>query len=120
MRIFTLLIITMLLMACSKSSELHESMEEMGDSYKQLRKAQSADDIKAQLNGFKTAFEIAKQQPVKPEHQTDFDEGMLALEKEIASLELALTNNDLEAALASVKELHELEEKYHEKLGVED
>lgn len=120
MRIFTLFILAALLMACSKSSELHESMEEMGDSYKVLRNAQSVEEIKAELAGFKAAFEIAKQQAVKAEHQADFDEGMLALDKEITSLELSLSNNDLEAARAGIKELHELEEKYHEKLGVED
>ena len=116
---FFIITTSFVLIACSKS-ELHESMEDMGDSFKAMRKLDSVEEIKAELDKFSANLDIASQQMVEPDDQSTFDEGMKKLQEEMNTLYAALEADDLDAAKQSLKVLHDIHEDYHEKLEVED
>ncbi len=116
--LLTAIAIAAALSACSRSSELHESMETMGGSFKAMRNANQGSDIQTHLAEFKAALSIAKAQPVRAEDQAEFDEGMQKLETELAALESALAEGDAEAAAQHMKALGGLRKEYHDALGV--
>lgn len=117
--VFWLVLAAVLLAGCSGGSELHESMEEMGDSFKSMNKADSLEDIQSELEEFSANIAIAKQQQVKPEHQQDFDEGMEQLSTQLTDLETAVQAGDLAGAKSALAVLRDTNKKYHKKLGVE-
>ncbi len=116
---YVLILLFLLVVACSKQSELHDAMETMEDSYKTMKKADSLDEMKIQLENFSAGLEIARQQKVKPEDQETFDAGMKKLTARANILLKAIESGDITEAKEALKELHELEEEFHEKLGVE-
>ena len=103
---------------CSES-ELHSSMEEMGGAYKAMKESQSAEAMKAQLDIFKAQLAIAQKQPVNPEDQNTFDEGLKKVEEQVGQLELALETGSLEVANTILAQLREINKEYHDKMGVE-
>ncbi len=120
-RVFVLLACSMLaLLGCSRGSDLHEAMESMGDSMKEMRKSEELEKLRQELAAFKAALEVAAQQKVKEEHQGTFDEGMEKVQQGTKKIQQAIDAGNAELAKSMLKELHEIEEKYHEKLGIED
>ena len=112
-------IISMALVACSKS-ELHEAMEDMGGSYKAMRKAETLEQMQAELDKFTASVDIAKQQQVNPDDQQTFDEGMKKLTDKIGKLSSAIEAGAMEDAKNALKDLRELKKELHEKLDVDD
>ena len=106
------------LVGCSES-ELHKSMEGMGGAYKAMKDSQTAEAMKAELDTFKAQLAIAQKQPVNPEDQSTFDEGLQKVEEQVAQLELALETGSLEVANTILAQLREINKEYHDKLGVE-
>lgn len=79
--LFTVLAVSVLLVACAKPNPLHESMESMGEAFKAMRESSDLAEIKTQWTAFKEALAIAEAQTMGPEEQPDFEQGM----KELAS-----------------------------------
>lgn len=119
--IFALLLCsTFGLSGCSQESELHGAMENMGGAMKAMKQTEEAATLQSELVKFGAGLDIAKQQKVKPEDQATFDEGMRKLTAKVTETTAALSSGNVVLAKSLLKELHEIEEKYHEKLGVED
>ncbi|SMF60878.1 soluble cytochrome b562 [Alteromonadaceae bacterium Bs31] len=119
--VLALLVSAMLsVLGCSRGSDLHEAMESMGDSMKAMSKSEELEQLKKELGDFTAALEVAVQQKVKEEDQLTFDEGLKKVQDGTAKIQQALEQGNADLAKKLLKELHELEEKYHEKLGVED
>lgn len=116
----TLLLCSLGLFGCSQESELHGAMEDMGGAMKAMKKSEEAVRLKAELAAFSAGLNIAKQQKVKPEDQTSFDEGMKKLVAKVGEATAALDAGNAELAKSVVKDMRELQETYHEKLGVEE
>jgi len=106
--------------ACSKPSELHTAMEDMGDAMKTMMKSDDLATVKTELQQFSQALDIAKQQKVKPEHQDDFDQGMQDIAMGVQQLESAVQAGSLDQAKNILKKMHDTQEDFHKKLGVED
>ena len=105
------------LLACGES-ELHEAMEGMGEAYKSMKDAESADSIKADLAVFKSRLAVARQQQVEPEDQLAFDEGLNKAEVLADDISMALEKGDLAHAKVLLADLRDLRKRYHEKLEV--
>ncbi|MER2492097.1 cytochrome b562 [Catenovulum sediminis] len=116
----TALFAALSLTACSKPEPLHDSMESMEDSYKSLKKAETLEDKKQLVADFEKYLLIAKEQKVRPEDQKTFDEGIEKLSQEVQALKLQLEQGNIENIKPQLKRLHDLEEEYHELLGVEE
>jgi len=106
------------LTGCSRSSELHDAMEDMKEPFKTMRETSDVAVIQAQLAIFTQAMNIAKAQQVKAEDQATFDEGMNKLGKLIGQVEQALAVGNVEEAQNLLEEIGQVRKKYHEKLGV--
>lgn len=117
-KLFPIILAVATLAGCSKPSPLHQSMEDMGGAYNVMKDSGSIPAIKEQLVLFKAGLNIAKDQPVKPEHQDTFDEGMKKLNVLVASAEAAVAANNLPAAKEIMQKLGDARKKYHEELGV--
>ena len=117
-KLFPLILAAAALVGCSKPSPLHQSMEDMGGAYKAMKDSDSIPAIKEQLVLFKAGLDIAKSQPVKPEHQETFDEGIEKLYVLVASAEAAVAANSLPAAKELMQKLGDTRKKYHDELGV--
>lgn len=104
--------------ACTRHSELHDAMEDMGGAFKVMRESQDITQLKQKMVEFKAGLEISAAQPVRPEDQAAFDEGIKKLEGLVAKVDAALAQGDLAAAKAAIDELGSVRKRYHEKLGV--
>jgi len=118
MKKIILLAVVVVGLAGCQSSELHESMEEMGDSYKTMKKSEDLEAISKEYTSFKAAFDIAVVQQIDPENQPTFEDGMKKAQVLVKDLEAAIAAKELEKAKALLKELGEQRKEYHEKLGV--
>jgi|GEM_PF-1524704 len=105
---------------CSQESELHGAMENMGGAMKTMKQTEEAAKLQSELVKFGAGLNIAKQQKVKPEDQVTFDEGMRKLTAKVTETTTALSSGNVELTKSLLKELHKIEETYHEKLGVKD
>lgn len=117
-KLLVCLVLISLLAGCSQPSELHKSMETMGDAFKAMRKEPSLEMFSKELPAFTEALSIAKAQAVKPEHQERFDEGMKEIETVLTSFQIAVSTGDLEQATDALKKLGDTRKKFHEELGV--
>ncbi len=104
---------------CSKHDPLHDSMEDMGGSFKAMRDAQSDEALQSQWASFKEALAVAEAQKVAPEDQAKFDEGMQKLQETVAQIDAALAAGDMAAAKQQFKALGETRKEYHDALGVD-
>ena len=115
--VYVYLIFILALTAC-ESSELHKSMEGMGDSYKSIRESEDLTVIKNEFSKFKAALETANAQKIAPDNQATFDEGMKELADIVNQLDAALATNDLQNAKTLFEQLGKIRKKYHKKLDV--
>ncbi|MDO3383348.1 cytochrome b562 [Gilvimarinus algae] len=112
------LLCALMLGACSKHDDLHESMETMGDAFKTMRESSDLDAVKTEWESFKAGVELAQMQQVAPEDQATFDKGMDELAERMAGVDAALAAGDLELAKQGMKRLGEVRKEYHDKLEV--
>lgn len=117
--LLTIALPAVLIMGCSEHSELHESMETMGDSFKVMRKSDDLEAVKAEWVMFKEAQNVAQAQKVPPEDQAEFDSGMDEVSPLITKIDTALNAGDLAAAKSLFKQLGEVRKEYHDKLEVD-
>ncbi|EWH12116.1 lipoprotein [Catenovulum agarivorans DS-2] len=118
--LITAVLTSAFLMACSKPNPIHEAMESMGDTYKSLKQAETVADKQQLIAQLEEHVLFAKQQKVKAEDQANYDEGMEKLLGEIQAIKLALSQGNIENIKPQLKALHDIEEEYHELLGVEE
>ena len=111
---------TGVLFGCSKPNPIHEGMESMGKSFKALRQAETLADKQQLIAEFEKHVLMVQKQQVKPEDQATFDEGIEKLLTEVQAVKAALELGNIENIKPQLKALHDLEEEYHELLGVED
>ncbi|WP_020210771.1 cytochrome b562 [Gilvimarinus chinensis] len=107
------------LAGCSKHDPLHDSMEEMGGSFKAMRESQNDEAMLNEWQNFKTALATAKAQKVTAEDQPKFDEGMQKLEELSAQVDVALAAGDMAGAKALLKKMGPARKEYHDALGVD-
>ncbi len=117
-KILFFLALVIALSAC-ESSELHDSMEDMGKTYKAMRESEDLAVIKAQYANLKSSFDIAIAQQVHPEEQATFQEGMDKMADLIQQLETAIAADDVDGAKNILKQLGDNREDYHERLGID-
>ena len=117
---FTAALASVLLIGCSKPNPIHEGMESMGKSFKALRQAETLADKQQLIAEFEQHVLMVQKQQVKPEDQATFDEGIDKLLSEVQAVKAALEQGNIENIKPQLKALHDLEEEYHELLGVED
>lgn len=110
--------IALLTTACTRHSELHNAMEDMGGAFKAMRDAQDIAVIQQNMEALKAGLEISAAQPVRQEDQATFDEGIEKVQALVARLDAALAQGDLVAAKAAIDDLGSTRKRYHEKLGV--
>ena len=102
----------------SKSSELHDAMEEMKEPFKAMREASDINQVRSELSIFIQGLNKAKIQQVKPEDQRTFEEGIKKLVDLTAKVEAALAADNLEEAQSLLKEMGGVRKEYHDKLEV--
>ena len=117
-KVFPVIVCALALSACSKPSELHTSMEDMGQSFKSIKETDSAEQMKAELTKFSQALSVAKAQKIPADKQQTFDEGINKAETLVAEINTALDAGDMEKAQALFKDLGNTRKKYHDKLDV--
>lgn len=117
---FPLFLAVIVVTGCSKSSVLHDSMEDMGDAYKTMRDSNSVEAISAEYSEFKAALDTASQQQVKAEHQDTFNKGMDELTALVPQVDAALAAGNLESAKQLLEKMGDVRKEYHDELGVED
>lgn len=117
-KLFPIAFAVAVLAGCSKPSPLHQSMEDMGGAYNTMKDSNNIPAIKGQVALFKAGLNIAKDQPVRPEDQATFDEGIEELNILVVSIEAAVAANNLPVAKELMQKLGEARKKYHDKLGV--
>lgn len=103
---------------CSKSSELHDAMEEMKEPYKAMRETDDLNTIETQLAAFVQALAVAKVQSVKPEDQPIFEEGIKKLVELTEQAQAAVAAGNVEQAKSLLKKMGDVRKEYHDKLGV--
>lgn len=108
----------LLMSACSRHSELHDAMEDMGGAFKVMRDSQDIEQIQQKLVELKAGLEISAAQMVSAEDQVTFGEGLDKVKTLVVQVEAALAQGDLPAAKAAIDELGSVRKRYHEKLGV--
>lgn len=104
---------------CSKHDPLHDSMEEMGGSFKAMRESQDDETMLNEWQSFKDALATAKAQTVAAEDQPKFDEGIQKLEELSAQVDVALAAGDIADTKALFKKMGEVRKEYHDALGVD-
>lgn len=115
---FLLFLVVVMFTGCSKSSVLHDSMEEMGDAYKAMRDSSNLETINKEFTDFKAALDMASQQTVKPEHQDTFNEGMDELKTLVKQVDAALAAGDVDKTKQILEKLGDVRKEHHEELGV--
>lgn len=103
---------------CTRHSELHNAMEDMGGAFKVMRESQDISELKQKMVELKAGLEISAGQAVRPEDQATFDEGIEKVNALVAKIDAALAQNDLAAAKSAIDELGSERKRYHEKLDV--
>ena len=117
-KILFFLAVVIALSSC-ESSELHDSMEDMGKTYKAMSKSEDFAVIKEKYADLKSSFDIAVAQQVHPEEQATFKEGMDKMADLLQQLETAIAADDVDGAKHILKQLGDNREDYHEKLGID-
>lgn len=117
-KLIPLALLTIALTGCSKHSELHDSMEDMGGAYKAMKNSDDLAKIKQDWETFKASVNTAGMQMVKPEDQAVFDEGIDELTAAVKQVDAAIASGDLAKTKELLKGFGELRNKYHDKLGV--
>ncbi len=117
-RLLPCLTLLVALTGCSKSNELHDTMEGMKEPFKVMRESDDAAAVKAELTKFVQLVNVAKIQKVKAEDQGTFDEGMKKLVELTSKAEAALNAGNLEEAKTLMSQMGDVRKEYHDKLGV--
>lgn len=117
-RLLPCIAVLIALNGCSKSSELHDTMEDMKEPYKAMREANDINQVKTELAVFVQGLNIAKVQQVKPEDQATFDEGMKKLVELTGQVEAAVAAGNLDEAKSLLQKMGDVRKEYHDKLGV--
>ncbi|MBD2857759.1 hypothetical protein IB286_01985 [Spongiibacter sp. KMU-158] len=106
------------LAACAES-DLHNAMENMGDSLKVYAKSESAAEMETSLDQILASLKIAREQQVAPEDQAMFDEGLEKVQAIMDDAKASLATGNIALAKSGLAELKKTIEKYHDELGVE-
>lgn len=117
-RLLPCLTLLIALAGCSKSNELHDTMEGMKEPFNVMRESDDAAAVKAELTKFVQLVNVAKIQKVKAEDQGTFDEGMKKLVELTSKAEAALNAGNLEEAKTLISQMGDVRKEYHDKLGV--
>lgn len=116
-----ILLITVLLLSllgCAKS-ELHNAMEEMGESFKAMEESESLAVMDNELSRFQAALDTARQQTLSEEHHSSFEEGTDKIAELAAQLRQAVDAGDNQQARALLKKMRSTRKEYHDKLEVD-
>lgn len=118
-KLFTVLAVSLLLVACAKPDPLHDSMESMGDAFKAMREANDLAEIQTQWSAFKEALAVAEAQTMGPDEQPDFEQGMKELGELTQVVDAALASGQIDAVKEALKRMGEVRKEYHDKLNVD-
>lgn len=117
-KLIPLALLTIALTGCSKHSELHDSMEDMGGAYKAMRDSDDLAQIKKEWDTFKASLDVAEAQMVKPEDQATFNEGIDELTAAVARVDAAIASGNMMKTKELLKGFGDIRKEYHDKLGV--
>lgn len=116
--LIALLVLSVGLGGCSRSSELHDAMEDMKDSYKLMNDSGDLNGIRTALPDFSEALTRAREQKVAEQDQAVFDKGMDEMAALMTELDTTISGGELAEVRIVLKKLGDVRKEYHEKLEV--
>lgn len=116
--LIALVVLSLSLSGCSRTSELHDAMEDMKDSYKIMNDSGDLNGIRTALPDFSEALARAREQKVAEQDQAVFDKGMDEMAALMTELDTTISGGDLAEVQTVLKKLGDVRKEYHEKLEV--